>query len=380
MVVLLCAAFALAGFVAFAEPADSRADVAAARARAATPFVRDGEGLATSTKEYLARVWAAARASDDPECSLDALAYEQALSLLPDRAPAPEVFFALQLNRPSCNVPPPPGPAELPPVLLPWTAAQLATGCSVPPFFVNATGGSDSNPGTKVAPFATFSRALAATRAARVTGTACIVLSGGVHYLGATQVLGAADSGLVVTGTAGDLPAWISGGAPLSDLAWAPHNVDGGANVWAAPVPASGPDGFPGLNTITPLARMRRAQYPNFDLEAAGPGAHWLDSSTATIAEWVKPAQFPLPTQVYLGQVKDDSTQNGYNYWGVGVGGPCGLWQGADKGGERHSYWCSNISDGGGAFMDQVRAAEAQGGGIGLRGPGASALLVGRCV
>ena len=263
-------ALCLASFAAAAP--QPRAEFAAARFRATSPAAPPAP-LAPRWRSLLASYWAAldARPAGDPatNCKLDLLAYEFALSTQPDRAPLPAVFYALSLDS-ACSLPPPPGPPQSPLLLRPWSAAQLAAGCAAPPFFVNASGGSDSNAGTRDAPFATFARALAATRAggARPPGAAaCVVLREGTHGLGgATQVLTAADSGLVVTGAAGEGEAWVSGGVQLPALAWKAFNTTG-ANVWVADVPAGLVASMPGLNTGAPLLRMRRAQFPNFDFE-----------------------------------------------------------------------------------------------------------------
>jgi hypothetical protein len=52
-----------------------------------------------------------------------------------------------------------------------------------------------------------------------------------VHYLAATLVLGASDSGLTVQGFPGE-DAWLSGAAPLANLTWAPVRVGPVAPRW----------------------------------------------------------------------------------------------------------------------------------------------------
>lgn len=95
-------------------------------------------------------------------------------------------------------------------------------------WFVSPSG-SDGAAGSEAAPFKTVARAVAASRAAG--GGGAIVLRAGTHYLAAPVQLGAADSGLVVQGYAGE-EAWVSGaaGAPLPAAAWTPHNV---SDTWA---------------------------------------------------------------------------------------------------------------------------------------------------
>ena len=61
-----------------------------------------------------------------------------------------------------------------------------------------AAGGSDSNPGTSMKPFATVQRALEQSRTA--TGERRIVVLPGTYYLGDTIALGPQDSGLTISG------------------------------------------------------------------------------------------------------------------------------------------------------------------------------------
>ena len=292
----------------------------------------------------------------DTDCALDLLAYQHALTLQPSRAPLAEVFYALQLQ--DCGATPPPGPAEAPVRLTPLTPAQVAAQCTA--VFYVAPSGSDSAAGALGAPFKTILRALAATRAARPTAVACVVLRAGTHYLlegaraGGSIELTAADSGLIFTGFEGE-EAWVSGGVPLTGLAWQPYNTSGGANIYVASIPPGlGVASMPGLQTLQPLTRQRRAQFPNFDLESA---RRWIDSGRGTIEQWVKPPVYAPPTQYFIDLnalgLKNDSTMQGYNTYGVGSGGPCGLWTGGIRSERGWSYWCSNTSAGGGAGQDQ---------------------------
>ena len=159
----------------------------------------------------------------------------------------------------------------------PLSAGELAESCSLATFYVSPTG-SDINPGTQANPFATIARGITATRGVRpappARGTACLVLRGGVHYLSETIQLGSSDSGLIVSGFAGDAPAWVSGGLALRGLSWAAYNVSGGQNVWSATVPSSlGVRAVPTLNTLNESdltvapTRLFRAMYPNYDVE-----------------------------------------------------------------------------------------------------------------
>ena len=339
-----------------AQSVSVREDVLAGVSRASTPGSKTA-ALSSEWHEYASRVTAAATATGTVDCALDALAYTFALSIQPERAPLAAVFYALELDK-LCGAPPPPGPAQGPLLLTPIKNAALAAACSVAPFFVNATGGSDAANGTRFAPFATITKALTATRVARApgTGTACVVLREGTHSLGATQLLTAADSGLIITGAEGDDAAWVSGGVPLNGLSWSAYDTTGSRNVWVADVPAGFVESMPGLNTETPITRYRRAQFPDFDFETA---RTWIDPAK-TIKEWVKPPVYGVPEQFYIDLeaqgLKNDSTMDPYNRFGLGSGGPCAIWRGGVRDEIGWSYWCSKNAAGGGAYADKAYA------------------------
>jgi hypothetical protein len=300
-------------------------DIAAARARASTPTPVRG-ALSNATIVMLKCMHAALAARnattrapgerDATDCGLDMVSYEMALMLQPWRAPLADVFYALSLDS-NCGVPPPPGSPYGPLDLTPLTSQELSATClSGAIFYVSSENGDDSNPGTLAAPFASIIRALAATRSARApgAGTACIVLRGSAtpHFLVSTQVLTAADSGLVITGYDGDgePDAWISGGTPLSGLQWT--RVGSSGNIYVANVPG-GVASIPGLQTAPSGGsprRYQRAGFPNHDLEIDG--RVWIDSrQPQVISRYLNPpflgnvTQFDV--QLYPA-LKNDST------------------------------------------------------------------------
>lgn len=172
---------------------------------------------------------------DQFDCNMRSFAMEFAQALQPFRAPQVFSDIADALNgtpekAPSCNVsfPLPPGRA---PSRFPFLAsAPRAPGAGGATFYV-ATTGSDGNPGTLAAPFASIAAALAATRA--TPGPDSIILRGGTYYSQPTTVLLPQDSGLSIS----NFPAeevWLSGGAPLPAAAvWKAYNVN------ATPAPPS---------------------------------------------------------------------------------------------------------------------------------------------
>ena len=136
------------------------------------------------------------------------------------------------------------------------------------------TGSDSTGDGSRAKPFATVAKALAATRASGPGGT--IVLGGGVYYLAEPLILTPRDSGLTIQSDKGS-EAWLSGGLPLTDLQWNPHNVSAaGSNVWAASLAHLGVREVTGLRLINGslTKRLTRARWPNNpDPEAIGFGA-----------------------------------------------------------------------------------------------------------
>jgi len=367
------------------------ADVAAARARAATPVRPDRPvpaGAIDPAVVDLAAMRAQAAAHDaangnGTDCRAFMLQYELSLRLLPERAPMREAFDSLRLLE-LCGVTPPPTPAAqgAAPVathFAPLTRAELAARCvGEAPLFVDAAAGRDAQAGvrreqqgSRARPFRTFARALAATRAARAAraargaarATACIVLRGGVHHLGATQLLTAADSGLVVTGAEGDAqPAWVSGGTPLGALTWTPVAVGAGMNVYSADVSAAALKSMPGLQTLSSApgavpTRLFQAMYPNYDLEFFSgnlPGQ-------GEVSVWRKPPIMAIPTLVYkdlkAAGLKDDSTMREYNIYAAGQGGPCDHWLQPEG---MWAYVCSNSTAGGWEEIERNFASTGQ--------------------
>ena len=377
--IALAAAAAAAALLAGAASAYTPADVAAAQARAATPVRADRPVPASAIDPAvvdLAAMWAQATQHDgntSTDCRAFMLQYEFSLRLLPERAPLRDAFDSLRLLE-LCGVTPPPSSSAAyssaySTHFAPLSRAELAARCSEePPLYVDAAAGSDvagsraaaaaAAAGSRARPFRTFARALAATRAARAEraaagaarATACIVLRGGVHHLGATQLLTAADSGLVVTAAEGDSqPAWISGGVPLGDLAWQPFNVAAGMNVYVADVSGAGLKSMPGLQTLSAApgavpTRLFPAMYPNYDIEFFSgnlPG-------DGQVSVWRKPPIMAIPTLVYkdlkAAGLKDDSTMREYNIYAAGQGGPCDHWEQPEG---MWAYVCSNSTAGG---------------------------------
>ena len=317
----------------------------------------------------LPAMWAQAIAADAPtasnKCQAWLLQYEFSLRLMPERAPLRDVFDGLALEK-LCGVTPPSGGASSSAFFKPLAASTLTSTCTLGPFFVDAAVGKDAAIGSQAAPFATISRAIDATRAARTGSsstktTACIVLRGGVHHLAAAVQLTAADSGLTMSGMEGDEPAWVSGGVPLGALSWSAYDITNSNNIYVATIPASIDISYmPGLNTLQQGAmptRLFRATYPDYDQEQFN-GTLPNDRDVMT---WVKPPIMDIPELFYkdlaaMG-LKDDSTMKEYNIYATARGGPCAHWA---NDGDEWAYVCSNSTAGGWEEIERGLASTGQ--------------------
>ena len=340
--------------------ADPLTDVAAAVARASTPL-RDRPAPASAVDSVNLRQMRAQAAAASLDCQAWQLQYEFSTRLLPDRGVLRDVFDALALDT-KCGVSPP-GPVESTVYVKPLAMAELAFTCTVGPYFVDAVQGNDSNAGSRESPFQSVLRAVRASREGRSApgvGVPCIVLRGGVHFLNATVVLSAADSGLVVTGADGEL-AWVSGGVALGPLSWSPYRTAGSMNIWVADVPVDVPvEYMPGLNTVddtAPPERLFRARYPNYDQEQFKGNLPGMKQ----IVAYEKPPIMPIPELYYLDLkamgLKNDSTMREYNIYATGRGGPCNHW--ANDGSE-WAYVCSNSTAGGWEEIERGFASTGQ--------------------
>lgn len=151
-----------------------------------------------------------------------------------------------------------------------------------------AAGGSDANPGTPARPFATLTAARDAARTFAGREAVEVVVGDGVHYLPATFVLSAEDSGSrvfpVVYRAAREGGAVLSGGMKL-DLAWAPFR----GGLFKAATPA----GLAIDQLFVNGVRQRMARYPNFDATqttAAYQGFAADAFSKERAANWADPA------------------------------------------------------------------------------------------
>lgn len=246
-------------------------------------------------------------------------------------------------------------------------------------FYVCPSSGDDSFRGNHTHPFLTIQRALAAARDASTNVTETdrdennesnivrrtIVLLKGIHYLNETIVLTPEDSYLTIR-TDPDERAWISGGILINSTttSWEPVSNQS-RNIFVANLSSllSLNDGaisssFTGLFTINPHQRMTLARFPNANVEEWNSPDRYVPAKV--VDEWLFPPFGEVPQFYFLdlshpdnptGHVKNDSDLSSYNMYGTGVGGVCStVW------GDSPSYWCSNVSAGGWAEVDQAAA------------------------
>lgn len=116
---------------------------------------------------------------------------------------------------------------RMPRVALMWLA--MGSAAFAADLFVAPTG-DDASPGTEDKPFATLAKARDAARAAGTNAARRIVVLPGDHFLEATLVLDARDSGLTIEGSGGGT-ATLVGGSPVTG--WRRD----GEHLWCADLP-----------------------------------------------------------------------------------------------------------------------------------------------
>ena len=153
---------------------------------------------------------AASPTNVDPQldCDLKSLAWDYARKLLPWEGDFKSVYDALQLQH--CNT------SLVQKLRRSYQATPFSHSVSLGDddltIFVDATKGSDSNPGTLISPVKTVLQAVKLSRLNRKEGQQAIIyLRGGTYYLSQTIELGPEDSKTVISGYSGE-SATVSGG------------------------------------------------------------------------------------------------------------------------------------------------------------------------
>eukprot|EP01116_Phalansterium_solitarium_P023012 TRINITY_DN785_c0_g1_i1.p1 TRINITY_DN785_c0_g1~~TRINITY_DN785_c0_g1_i1.p1 ORF type:complete len:881 (-),score=338.00 TRINITY_DN785_c0_g1_i1:265-2871(-) len=354
---------------------------------------------------------AADRASFD--CPMRELAVSFAGSIQPNLGVAKLQQVADALNgcpekTPNCTVTVPTGAEERPRFGV-FPLPDATDSASV--YYVDAVHGSDSNTGTLQSPFRTIARSVQATRA--TPGTNTVVLRAGTFYLESGITLGPADSGLTFQAYPGE-EAWISGAVPLTGISWkvatpgqdvvkqqwncvyggygtntgkvanwtacqqrcnassacttwtwhdanqgsyalqcwlrtdgicADVSQSGHVSGWHTPTVYVADVSSYNLETIKGLRvnglRGIRARYPNADPELGF-------GSSLEATSWTAPNGPFNPDQVFRPPVPFRNSSASFEYYNLGVGGPwCSGPLAFDP---PAGYWCSNMTEGGGAF------------------------------
>ena len=201
-----------------------------------------------------------------------------------------------------------------------------------------------------------------------------IILRRGTHSLeGRTLNLTKEDDGLMIIGYPGE-EVWISGGLAIGDNVDFKEVEDGIylANLTGVLTGYTLPKimSLFTSNNNEIHRRYVRARYPNADPEIdqwgyASPQNLNFSLSPELVLEWHRPPPTSPPNFTWFDfsnnppfnvPLKNDSKQEGYNWYGSGKGGACSNIWGPDA----NSYWCSNASQGGWAEVDQECAITGQ--------------------
>jgi len=245
--------------------------------------------------------------------------------------------------------------------------------------YVDPKDGNDKhNSGNYTHPYSTIHRALYDTRhkipTTKHNTKKSIILKSGIHFLNETITLTSPlDNHLTIRGM--DEGTWISGGIAINSQTTHWEQSKTNEHVWVANLSSIVNDdtSITGLFTTNPHERMTLARYPNANVEEwdapkryipsftiKSPIVHYEDPKNVSQYEWIFPNFTTVPEFYSIdlrqsnnpsGHVKNDSSMDEYNIYGTGHGGSC-----ASVWGDEPSYWCSNISAGGWAEVDQYAA------------------------
>jgi hypothetical protein len=270
------------------------------------------------------------------DCAMRTLAYEYAKTLRPDRGSFRLVHDGLQLS--GCGVALTGGVPTPTPARQPQAAVE---------YFVSVNGSDGGGSGTLASPWATPQHAIAACRSATAVGAPCTVtLRRGTYFLGDSPVqLTSADSGLTLQSYA-DESAELSGGEPLTGLAWrraAVNSRNNGTTVWVAPFTSA--DELTALRIRSTGKRVQRARHPNADPETIGArrsgniNEGWLP---AELADWYPAAAGPTPGQDFVSTGADWPGVDWSHHMQM-AGGAFTIGQGGGRCDDLQSgvgYWC----------------------------------------
>ena len=272
------------------------------------------------------------------DCAMRKLAYTYGKQLLPRMGAFESLYYALDLNDPTCKTPMVANSATAASAAAtPVATATLPVGAKL---FVHPTAGSDgSKSGAIDAPLRTVQEAL--NRAALIEPTPAVVLREGTHYIADSLLLTAAHSNLHMLGYPGETVT-VSGGVELTNLDWKPYNVSG-ANIYVTSVKDDIGEAMTGLQMNGERATI--ARYPN------QPGGVETSCGYGCVvasgdAEWTPPdfnkyGNVTYYTDLVPAHKRNDSADsatgldNWFSHYMIGVNGLCSVYD------PPVSYWCS---------------------------------------
>ena len=154
------------------------------------------------------------------------------------------------------------------------------------------------------------------------------------------------DNNLLITNYDGELVE-LSGGIPLN-CTWELYGNNNNGNIYKCDLSTSNNsgilDGFKIQSIRINGIRGIRARYPNGIPETDG-----FHSSLDAVS-WL-PNKLPSNPDIEINPsipFRNDTTQNWFKHYYLGIGGPCNNFY------PKAGYWCSNETNGGGAFTYKI--------------------------
>jgi len=275
-------------------------------------------------------------------------AYAYGKQLVPSQGKFESLYYALDLNDPSCQGEMVEEKTALPikdERLNPVFDIQYEEASSI---HVCHTSGDDSNDGSLDHPVKSIQ--LAADLAASATEKTAVVLRDGTHYIADTITLTSKHSNLNFMSFPGE-SATVSGGTALKTT-WkkATGMANASMNVYVADISGQVAD-VPGLqmtDSAGALSRATRARYPNnpggietscgYGCMIGGNQGKWTPPNFNRFG----PVDFYTDNQTAT--QRTDTPSNWFQHYMIGVNGLCSVYD------PPVSYWCSEHPSGGGAF------------------------------
>jgi hypothetical protein len=251
------------------------------------------------------------------DCAMRKLAYSYGKQQIPRQKEFMSLFYALDLNSPTCNVSVPAVEEELP------AAVTAATTLAVDAVFVSPTG-DDTFVGTADAPLKSIQKAI--DLATSTTASKTVYLRGGTHYLADTVNIGPQHSGLQLLGFPGEA-ATVSGGTELK-VSWKKLNADSASdNIYVADVKGQ-VDDVPGLQIDG--ARATRARFPNLPggIETSCGYGCMVPSKSAswTAPDLNKYGPVDFFTDAVPSHDRNDTANAWFEHYMIGVKGLCSVY------------------------------------------------------